>query len=73
MYNCTIEIIGVLKKYENCMTKLMTQPAIADLRYLLSKDVDPKIIEQMTDDDISFIGFFLLEVFIQGLNTRNGM
>jgi hypothetical protein len=53
------------------MSKLLSQPAIAELRYLLSKEITPSIIEDMTDEEISYIGFFLLEVFVQGLYIRN--
>lgn len=53
------------------MTKLMSDQAIQELRELLEKEIDPKIVQSMTDEDISYIGFFLLEVFVQGLNTRN--
>jgi hypothetical protein len=52
------------------MTKLMTQQAILELRELLEREIDPLTIKTMTDEDISYIGFFLLEVFVQGLNTR---
>lgn len=53
------------------MSKLLSQPAIEELRYLLSKEITPSIVEEMTDEEISYIGFFLLEVFVQGLYIRN--
>ena len=53
------------------MSKLLSEAAISELRVLLMKEVNPKIINEMTDEEISFIGFFLLEVFVQGLYARN--
>ena len=53
------------------MTKLMSEQAIRELRELLEKEIDSQTVNAMTDEDISFIGFFFLEIFKQGLNIRN--
>lgn len=53
------------------MTKLMSDQAIRELRELLEKDIDPNIIQAMTDEEISYLGFFFLEVFKQGLDMRS--
>jgi hypothetical protein len=53
------------------MTKLMSDQAIRELRELLEKEIDSKTITAMTDEEISYLGFFFLEVFKQGLNRRN--
>lgn len=53
------------------MTTLLSDRAIEELRELLAKEIKPSTVEDMTDEEISFIGFFLLEVFVQGLHTRN--
>lgn len=52
------------------MTKLMSDQAIRELREHLEKDIHPKTVQSMSDEEISYIGFFLLEVFVQGLNTK---
>ncbi len=53
------------------MSKLLSDQAIQELRELLGKEMNPQTVKAMTDEEISYIGFFFLEVFVQGLNTRN--
>jgi hypothetical protein len=52
------------------MTRLMSDKAIRELRELLAKEINPKTIQTMTDEEISSIGFFFLEIFQQGFYKR---
>ena len=67
--NCNTEMVSA--KHSHIMTTLLSDRAIKELRELLAKEIKPSTVEDMTDEEISFIGFFLLEVFVQGLHTRN--
>lgn len=48
------------------MAKLLSDQAIRELRELLEKEIDPKTVASMTDEEISALGFFFLEIFRQG-------
>lgn len=61
----------VLANSPHAMTTLLSPRAIEELRELLAKEIKPSTVEHMTDEEISFIGFFLLEVYVQGLHIRN--
>lgn len=49
----------------------MSDQAIRELREILQKEINPKTVRRMTDEEISYIGFFILEIYVQGLNIRS--
>jgi hypothetical protein len=55
------------------MTKLMSEQAIRELRDILKKEIKSKTIDIMTDEEISYIGFFFLEVYVQSLHIRENL
>ena len=44
--------------------------AIKDLRKTLEQEINSKSVNEMSDEDLNYIGSFLLEVFKQGLKRR---
>lgn len=44
--------------------------AIKDLRDTLEQEISTEQINQMSDEDLDYIGSFCLEVFKQGLKRR---
>lgn len=53
------------------MKKLLPPQAILDLRQLLKNEIAEKTIDAMSDEDISYIGIFMLEVYQQVLYIKS--